>query len=276
MFPSFIITFREVFEAALVVAMISGIFVRLGEKNKVRFVWMGAGAAVIVSIVLVFFGSYVGFVFQEFYTGRTEELMEGILSWLTAACVTWAVLTLDHHFRRYKLRLIQKINTEVKTGQMVGIFMLAFTSVFREGVEIILLLSTLLLTARPADVMYGFGWGVLVGGIASILIFTATIKLPVHAILRSTTILLVLFSAGLLAKGVHEFMELGLFSSVMSIPIPFVPARETIVGALMYGLFGIRNVMDIVQIVTYVTYTYIMIHLLALVPRRSPQQSPTP
>ncbi len=273
MFPSFIVTFREVFEAALVVAMISGIFVRLHEKQKLKFVWMGVVTAILLSISLVFFGSYIGFVFQEFYTGKNEELVEGILSIVTACFITWAVLTLDKEFRSYKVRLIEKINLEIKSHHMWGIFALAFTSVFREGIEIILLLSSIMLSTKPIEVVQGFGLGIVAGIISSVLIFTASIKLPVHRIFRVTTILLILFSAGLLAKGIHEFAEYGLLPELMKLNIPFVPVRETVAGAFIYGLFGIRNVMDILQIITYVLYAYGMMHLLRIFPTANIEKS---
>lgn len=266
MFPAFVVTFREVFEAALVVAMMCGIFVRMGEKKKLVYVWVGVLSAITISIVLVFFGSYVGFVFQNFYSGRNEELIEGILAIITACFVTWAILSLDRQFREYKLKLIQKINYEVQSKHLFGIFMIAFTSVFREGVEIILLLSTILLSTDPTEVMTGFGYGIAVGVAISLLIFTATLKLPVHRIFRISTILLVLFSAGLLAKGVHEFAEYGLIPELMKLHIPFVPVRETIVGSFIYGLFGIRNVMDVLQVVIYALYAYAMMYILKLVP----------
>ncbi len=205
MFPAFIVTFREVFEAALVVAMMCGIFVRMHESRKLIYVWAGVLTAILISVALVFFGSYVGFVFQDFYSGRNEELIEGVLAIVTAVFVTWAILSLDKQFREYKLRLIQKINVEVHSKHLLGIFLIAFTSVFREGIEIILLLSTILLSTNPTEVMTGFGYGIAFGIALSLLIFTASLKLPVHRIFRVTTILLVLFSAGLLAKGVHEF-----------------------------------------------------------------------
>jgi len=273
MFPSFLITFREVFEAALVVAMISGIFVRLGEKEKLRFVWMGVLSAITLSIALVFFGSYAGFIFQEFYTGKNEELVEGILSIVTALFITWVILTLDKQFRSYKLRLIEKINTGIRSKHMIGIFILAFTSVFREGIEIILLLSTILLSTKSIDVVQGFGLGIFAGVVVSILLFTASVKLPVHRIFRITTILLILFSAGLLAKGIHEFAEYGLMPELMKLNIPFIPVRETMVGAFIYGLFGIRNVMDILQIIAYMLYAYTMMFLLHIIPFTSINES---
>ncbi|MFO0703674.1 MAG: FTR1 family protein [Patescibacteria group bacterium] len=267
MFPAFLITFREVFEAALVVAMISGIFVKLHEKQKLKYVWFGVLTAIVLSILIVFFGSYIGLVFQNYYTGKNEELIEGVLAIITSIFVTWTVLTLNSHFRGYKLRLIEKINTEVKANHMIGIFVLAFTSVFREGVEIILMLSSILLSSKPVDVVWGFGFGIFFGVIISILIFTAAIRFPVHKIFRITTILLVLFSAGLLSKGIHELAEYGIIPEIMKLNIPFVPVRETVIGSFVYGLLGIRNVMDIVQVLAYMLYAYGMMHMLQVLPK---------
>lgn len=268
MFPSLLVTFREVFEAALVVAMISGIFTKLHERQKLKYVWLGTFAAIATSILLVFSGSYLGFVFQKYYSGKSEELIEGVLAIATSIFITWTVLTLNSQFRAYKLRLIEKINNEVKVKHMMGIFLLAFVSVFREGIEIVLLLSSILLTTKPMDVVWGFGLGIFLGVFVSILIFTASIKFSVYRIFRITTILLILFSAGLLTKGIHEFAEYGLVPELLKLNIPFIPVRETVMGSFIYGLFGIRNVMDILQIITYTLYAYAMIFLLKLTPER--------
>jgi high-affinity iron transporter len=264
MFPSFIVTFREVIEAALVVAMISGIFLKLKEKRKLFFVWVGAIFAIVVSLVLVYLGSYIGVAFASYYQGKNEELLEGIFAIVTAVFVTWAIVALDTEFRRYKLKLIEKINVQIMTGHIVGIFTLAFTSVFREGVEIILLLSSISLSSKPEEVMTGFALGLLSGLFVGVSFFTASFRLPVRYVFRATTVLLIFFAGGLFAKGVHELAEFGFFAEIFKIQIPFVPIRETIAGSLMYGIFGIRNVMSLLQLCVYALYVYTMLRLIGI------------
>ena len=79
MFASFLITFREVLEASLIVATILGILVHLQERRSIRTVWWATGLAAVASIVLVFLGGLFGVKVQEFYSGHVEEIVEGVL-----------------------------------------------------------------------------------------------------------------------------------------------------------------------------------------------------
>jgi len=269
MAPAALITFRETIEAALVVAMIAGIFVRLRDYRGLRTMIWGVVCAILVSLILGTGTLAIGSQFGKWYQGKNEELLEGVLALTTAILVTWAVLTLDKQFRRYKMHLIQQVTAQIESHDTFGIFFIAFTSVFREAVEIILLLSTMVFTTKPIEIVKGFGVGLLAGLIFTALILTATIKLPVRIVFRVTTYLLVFFAAGLLGKGVHELVEYGLIPELFKLNLFFIPARETLVGSLAYALFGLRNSMDALQIGAYGIYVVAMIRLL----RRSPQTS---
>jgi len=267
MAPSALITFRETIEAALVVAMIAGIFVRMREYRSLRMVALGVICAILASLILGTGTLAIGSQFGKWYQGKNEELLEGVLALATAVLVTWAVLTLDKQFRRYKMHLIQQITSQIESHDTLGILFIAFTSVFREAVEIILLLSTMVFTTKPIDIAQGFGVGLLSGLIFTALILTATIKLPVRIVFRVTTYLLVFFAAGLLGKGVHELVEYGLIPQLFKLKLFFIPARETLIGSLAYALFGLRNSMDALQLAVYGVYVVMMIRLLG---RKSP------
>ncbi len=262
MAPAALITFRETIEAALVVAMIAGIFVRMREFRGLRTVIVGVLIAILASFILGTGTLAIGAQFAHWYQGKNEKLLEGILALATAALVTGAVLTLDRQFRRYKVHLIQQVTTQIQSHDTLGIFFIAFTSVFREAVEIILLLSTMVFTTKPVEIAHGFGAGLLAGLMFTTLILTATIRLPVRMVFRVTTYLLVFFAAGLLAKGIHELVEYGLIPEIGRLNLFFIPARETFIGSLTYALFGLRNSMDALQVGIYGVYMLVMAGLL--------------
>ncbi len=272
MAPAALITFRETIEAALVVAMIAGIFIRLREYRGLRTMTLGVISAIFASLVLGTGTLALGAQFAHWYQGKNEALLEGLLALATAVLVTWAVLTLDKQFRRYKMHLIQQITAQIESHDTLGIFFIAFTSVFREAVEIILLLSTMVFTTKPIEIAQGFGVGLLMGLLFATLILTATIKLPVRMVFRITTYLLVFFAAGLIMKGIHELAEYGLIPELFKLKLFFIPARETLTGSLAYALFGLRNSMDALQVVVYGVYVVGMIRLLRRT-SQTPQQA---
>ncbi|MBP7967334.1 FTR1 family protein [Candidatus Woesebacteria bacterium] len=258
MLPAFLITFREVIEASLIVATVLGILVKLKQTKGVKTVWIATIAAAGLSIILLALGALLGLKVQELYTGRIEELIEGILMVTSAVFITWAVFFLHNYFSNYKVKLLQKVKETVEKEEQRGLFILVFTAVFREGFEIVLFLSTIYFSSNPQQIFTGFAGGIIAGLLISFALFSATLKMPVYYAFRITSVLLILFAAGLLARGVHEFAEAGIMPEIGELIFPFVPAKATLAGDMLKAVFGITQKMDIVQISLYSTYTAFM------------------
>ena len=258
MLPSLLITFREVIEAALIVATILGILTKLGQKREIKTVWLATIAATMVSILLLVGGSIAGIKIQELYMGATEALIEGVLMIVSAAFITWAVFFLHNYFGRYKTRLLAHLKETVEQGEQRGLFVLVFTAVFREGFEIVLFLSTVYLSSNPQQVLSGFAAGAFFAFIVCFGLFAATIRMPVFYAFRLTSALLILFAAGLLARGAHEFVKVGLLAASPNVYLPFLPEKTTIVGSVIKSIFGVTQRMDVVQLSLYSLYTGLM------------------
>ena len=254
MLPAFLITFREVIEATLIVATVLGILVKLRQKQSLSTVWSGAAVAAVLSLLLLLGGSVLGVKVQQLYTGRTEELIEGILMLTSAVFITWAVFWLHKYFARYKVSLLQKVKKTVATESRLSLFILVFTAVFREGFEIVLFLSTIYLSANPILVLGGFGLGLMAALLVTGGLFTATLKLPVYRTFQTTTVLLILFAAGLAGRGVHEFIEAGLIPAYIKVTFSFLPPSGYVVGDMVKAIFGLARTMDYLQLVVYATY----------------------
>src|SRR5690606_32876928 len=98
----------------------------------------------------------------------------------------------------------------------------------------------------------------------SALLFTATFRMRIYYAFKTTSILLILFAAGLLARGVHEFAEVGLIPELQSFTFGFLPAKSTVAADMIKAIFGITQTMDITQLVLYVSYIAIMVWWLFL------------
>ena len=51
MFPAAILAFREGLEAALILGIVLSVLGRVGRSDRARVVWLGAGLAVLISVV---------------------------------------------------------------------------------------------------------------------------------------------------------------------------------------------------------------------------------
>lgn len=258
MLPSFLITFREVIEASLIVATILGILVKLKQHKSIKTVWIATGFAALSSLLLLAGGSLFGLKVQELYTGKTEEIMEGALMVVSAVFITWAVFFLHNYFGRYKTRLLQKIKSTVERQEQRGLFVLVFTAVFREGFEIVLFLATVYLSSNPQQILSGFTMGAAAALLVSFGLFTATLRLPVFYAFRVTSMLLILFAAGLLSRGVHEFAEAGFLPEIGRVTFAFIPPKATFLGDTIKAVFGITAKMDAIQLSLYTGYVSFM------------------
>ena len=258
MLPSFLITFREVIEASFIVATILSILVKLKHARGIRTVWMATGSAAAVSVLLLGAASLMGVKIQHIYTGKTEALIEGILMVISALFITWAVFFLHTYFSKHKKHLLQKVRKSIEEQEQRGLFALVFTAVFREGFEIVLFLSTIYLSSNPQRIFIGFSAGLVGGLLVSLVLFRSALSMSAHKAIRVTSAFLILFAAGLLARGVHEFAEAGIIPEVIKIILPFIPQKGTFIADIIKSVFGITQSMDIIQLLFYTVYIIIM------------------
>lgn len=268
MLPSFLITFREVIEASLIVATVLGILSKLHHGKSIKVVWTATALAAILSVALIGIGSIAGLQLQKLYSGKVEQTTEGVLMIVSAVFITWAVFFLHKHFSRYKVELLKKVKSSLEDSELKGIFILVFTAVFREGFEIALFLSTIYFSTNPQQIFAGFGVGLLSGLLVASALFAATLKIPVFYAFRTTSVLLILFAAGLLSRGVHEFAEAGYIPEIGKLNIAFIPHSSSITADLIKTIFGLTKTMDLIQISFYLVYTSVMIWWVFIRPRK--------
>ncbi len=259
MIPSFLITFREVIEASLIVATVLGILVKLKQTKIVKTVWYASGLASFLSIILLCLGSLLGIKLQEIYSGKTEEFIEGTFMIASAIFISWAIFFLHNSFAYYKTKLMQQIKSTIKQQEQRGFFILVFTAVFLEGFEIVLFLSTIFLSTNPKSVFTGFLGGLIGALLVSLGLFTATLRLPVFYAFRITSVLLIFFAAGLFAQGMHEFTEVGFLPEIGKLTFTFIPETTSFIGEILKAVFGITRRMDIIQLFVYTIYAISMI-----------------
>mgnify|MGYP001573848018 CR=1 FL=1 len=104
-------------------------------------------------------------------------------------------------------------------GNMIGIAVIAFIAVFREGIETVLFL-TAVAVQQPLATLIGTVAGFGAVFLLAILMFEEIYRLNLKKIFKYSSVLLLIFAAGLFGFGVHEYIEvaqsygidLGLFS----------------------------------------------------------------
>ncbi|MCZ7399574.1 MAG: FTR1 family protein [Candidatus Methanoperedens sp.] len=264
MLASFLITFREALEAALIIGIIAAYVAKIGRKDLNRYIYAGIIGAVIASIG-------VAFVFKLVYgelQGTAEQLFEGGVALTAAAVLTYMIFWMAQNSRKIKGEVQEKIDLSISKGHTMGIIALSFIAVFREGVETVLFLGTLAINS-PFDTLLGFAAGLVVVVVMSFVMFKGMHSLDVTKFFKYTSVLLILFSAGLIATAVGGFNEAGIIPVVVEHVWDLNPPQNPdgsypllhengLIGGGLSSLIGYHAAPSLTMVLSYIGYWIII------------------
>lgn len=258
MLASFLLSLREGIEAALIIGIVLGALRKLNRSEMEPDVWYGAISAVAVSlltgIVLTAFGLSL--------EGAAEEIFEGIAMLLAATVLTWMIFWMNRQARSIKGELEAGVNLATSTGGTRALFSLAFLAVVREGIELALFLTAATFASDPQNTILGTLLGLVAATFLGWGLFASTRRLNLRRFFQVTGVLLILFAAGLVAHGVHEFNEVGWIPSVVEHVWdvnPIIDENSTL-GLMLKALFGYNGDPSLTEVIAYLAY-YAMILL---------------
>ena len=241
---SFISSLREMLEAVLIIGIIISYLQIIDRKDLYRDVLYGALAAIFVSIGLAWF-----FLAILDGVGGYQELFEGIIMIVAAGFLTWMIIWMMNQSKTLRSDLQGKISGAITDKQRTGLLLLVFFSVSREGAELVLLLySTFIkhynligVPITSLTIIIGLIFGLLISVLMAILIYKYSYSIDTKRFFQITSVLLIIFAAGLLAHGLHEIFEF-LESTGNSFAKAFIwtevwNINDTIIGDVLQFLF---------------------------------------
>ena len=198
----FIIVFREVLEASLVVGII---YLLIEKTNQAAHFTYQIKQAVFASILA---SIAVGFMVIQaknaLGNNSAQALFEAIFLYLTAFLIWYVIFWLSKNVSDKKVLEGQALNAmEISSW---GIFFVVFFAILREGFETaIFLISSFSITGTFSYI--GFISGAALAILIGYLIVTQGRKIDLRGVFKYTTLLLVFLSAGMIAYGTHEAEE---------------------------------------------------------------------
>jgi len=253
MSSSLLITLREGLEATLILGIILAYLKKSGNRHAFRSVWLGTWLAIAVSVIV---GSIIFFAASEL-EGRGEEIFEGVASLTAAGLLSWMIFWMHRQSANIRGHLHSQIQTALGSGSSLGLIMLSFVAVVREGIETALFLFAAT-TAEGSPGLYAFG-GILGLGIAlaiGIGIYKGASRINLRSFFTVTSLLLILFGAGLLAHGIGELQEAGVIPSLVEHvwdSSRLLPEASTF-GKFFTATFGYRESPSLVEAIAYFGY----------------------
>jgi high-affinity iron transporter len=263
MLPTYLLSLREGLEAALIIGIVLGAVSKIRRNDLVPAVWLGALMAVIVSILTAVILTSFGMSLEE----TAEQIFEGITMLIAAGILTWMIFWMSKQARFLKSELEAGVNKAAASTGKRAVFWLAFVAVVREGVELAFFVTAAFFAGDQSQVtrniiqtlagtILGLGTAALLGWT----LFATTVRLDLRRFFQVTGILLILFAAGLVAHGVHEFNEVGWIPAVIEHvwDVNAVLDETSVAGQLLRTLFGYNGNPSLTEMIAYFAYLIVV------------------
>ena len=266
MLPTYLLSLREGLEAALIIGILLGALSKIRRTDLSPTVWLGTLSAISVSILTAVLLTSFGMSLEY----PAEAIFEGVTMLIAAGILTWMIFWMSKQARFLKSELEAGVNKAVASAGKSPVFWLAFIAVVREGVELALFVTAAFFAGNQSgitsDIIQTLVGTILGLGTAALLswtLFATTVRLDLRRFFQVTGFLLILFAAGLIAHGVHEFNEVGWIPSVIEHiwNLDAIISETSLLGQLLKTLFGYSSSPSLTEMIAYFTYLIVVIVL---------------
>jgi len=254
---------REGLEAVLVVVIILLYLKKTNQKIYYKYVYLGIILATIASVVfaIIFSIAFGGF------TGILEQIFEGTTFIISGIFILTLVLWVSKEGSKMKENLERRLEVSINTKKVFSISITTFIIIIREGIELVLLTTgaASIGSLNQVSVILGSIIGLAISILVGFLIFYGIKSINLRTFFKITNIMLILFAAGLITYGIHEFIEAGIINPIIdevwnikhilpeSFPDgnPATPEFLEIIGALLKALFGYNANPALLEVIIY-------------------------
>ena len=259
MLPTYLLSLREGLEAALIIGIVLGALAKIRRSDLSLAVWLGTLSAVGVSILTAVLLTTFGMSLED----EAEQIFEGITMLIAAGILTWMIFWMSKQARYLKSELEAGVNKAAASTGKRAMFWVAFVAVVREGIELALFITAAFFAGDQSQIttniiqtlagtILGLGTAALLGWT----LFATTVRLDLRRFFQVTGILLILFAAGLIAHGVHEFNEVGWIPTVVEHvwDVNAIVDENSLPGQLLKTLFGYNGNPSLTEMISYFVY----------------------
>ena len=241
--------------------------VRSDRGSLSSWIWYGVGAGIAASLVVAALFAWVWGGLESFE--EHEAMFEGVLEIFAAFLLT---LVIVHFIRHPSARELENWADEAfKQKHGMGLFLISFLSVWREGSETVVFIGA---GTEGTDAIVGVFFGIAVATVLAYGFFSRGMEADISKLFKITNVLLILFAAGLVAHGFHELQEAGVAPVVVEEVWdvnPEVDSETTYpllhekgaIGGIFKALFGWNGNPSLLEVLAWCGYTGGMLFLLS-------------
>jgi len=268
---NFLIGLREGLEAGLIVGILVAYLNKLDRRDILPRLWMGIAAAIALSLgvgAILTWGPY-GLSFQA------QEILGGGLSILAVGLVTWMIFWMAGNARSLRAELHSKLDAAI-AGTGMGIVVVGFVSVAREGVETALFVWASVNSSSNAVVgTLSAVVGILAAAIVAYLIYRGLVRINFARFFAWTGSFLIIVAAGVLSYGIGDLQEASVIPGwgQAAYSLAHLVPPTSWYGALLGGIFNFTPEPTWAQVLAWGAYVIVVGLLFARVVRANARSS---
>ncbi len=205
-----VLVFREGLEAVLILAALMASFKRPENRHLRKPLWAGSAAAFAFSGLT--WWAMQGLLSQFAKYGEKLEAVVSVLAIVVLLVImNWFFHNIYWTGQLSKFHQQKQGISKRDMGQVIGLVVLGFTSVYREGFETVLFLQSLILQSGNAVVLLGTSIGLILVGLIGWIIFALQTKLPHKKMLSATGLMICMVLFMMVGNTTHVLQLVGWF-----------------------------------------------------------------
>ncbi len=194
MLASFIIVFREVLEAGLIVGIV--LAATAGIRHRAPYLWGGIVAGVAGACVVA---AFVG-VLSRAFSGNGQDVFNAGILCFAVVMLGWHTIWMAKHGREMT-RQMKELGRSLVAGEssLLAMAVVVAVAILREGSEVVLFLYGIATAAKltASAIIMGSIFGVAAGAAVAWLLYRGLLAIPVSRLFGVTSWLIALLAAGM-------------------------------------------------------------------------------
>ncbi|MFD0699035.1 FTR1 family protein [Paenibacillus sp. GCM10027628] len=213
------ILLREGLEALLVVIALLGFLNKSGHGDKKRWIWVGVGSGLLVSILL---GIVVQQLFSTSAFGNNNFLIAGCTGIFAAVMLLYMSYWLHSksNVSNWQQYIRDQSVKALATGSLVSLSVLAFLAVFREGTETVLFMIGMASSISIGSLLGGIAIGAGILIIVAFLILKIGLRIPMRPFFLISSLFVFYLCFKFAGMGIHGLQLAGYMPATTATWLP--------------------------------------------------------
>ncbi len=257
-----VIVFREVLEAALIIAIVLGASRGIDGRGRwvVAGVVLGIGGACVIAVLAADLAAAWG--------GNGQALLNAGILLSAVAMLTWHNVWMRAHGRELAAH-VSNASAEVHSGSrpVAALMLITLAAVMREGSEAVLFLWAVAAGGGERNGMLLGGLAGIIGGVlVGALLYRGLLRIPLRHFFAVTTWLILLLTAGLAAQAASFLNQAGYLPSLGTSlwDTSWLLSQQSLLGRLLHILVGYIARPSGIELLFYLATLVIVVLLMML------------